>query len=505
MHFLVALLSFLSLQAFALTPNEVWTRIAKSQRVNDLPEEIYKALSFSGPSNQDEASYLTALAILHSNDKILRYVAYPYLAKASSKWPGIVETKESKVAWAKVNRAFGRKTLLDDLSLTLIASLYERSQLDGPDFQFYFGHYYFDSGKFAKALEILPKVPTNSHQYRRAQFFSALAALQERRQIDAEEFLQSVVSLNRTREEARARVSASAVQRLRELAVLNLARLYYEQKRFDESVTSYRTLTQDSYFFYESLNEQAWAFFMLGYPNRDLGALYSATSPFFSHQYNPEAYYLTALIETALCQGSEAEIDLRRFVRHYRGEGDVLREFMKNAPQGKDALVQFAQLLDPGQTAKLGPRTLETLRSNDYLVEGAKALNLLKEQKKRLKTNRFPSGQVYITEAHDDMTRLLTLNLGNYVKKQLDTMARTSQSTISEARLLYADILTEKREKISGQETDFEDKVLMGDEKAFTDSKVPSARAWTEDKSEFWLDELGYHVTTYKSECGADQ
>jgi tetratricopeptide (TPR) repeat protein len=173
------------------------------------------------------------------------------------------------------------------------------------------------------------------------------------------------VSMDRTDSESKFGQSKDAVSRLRELAVLNLARISYEEGEFLESITYYRTLMHDSNFFYESLSEQAWPFFMAGYPNRALGALYAATSPFFQDKFNPDSYFLGGVIYYWMCQFDSAKKGLAKFVSHTRKEGDELKKKTNawNTLPGNESLIRYAAAYENAKSGVsstnlgIGPRT----------------------------------------------------------------------------------------------------------------------------------------------------
>jgi hypothetical protein len=44
---------------------------------------------------------------------------------------------------------------------------------------------------------------------------------------------------------------------------------------------------------------------------------------------------------------------------------------------------------------------------------------------------------------------------------------------------------------------------FTGDEKKFEDMEQELSRNWTQDKNEFWFDELGHYVFREKSKCAS--
>lgn len=496
-----------------------WPKVAEASRISfsrrrKFIEQLHTIQAKGGLSPQEEAVLLGGLAVLHCTSSDSRYAAPSLIAEARRKWPQLVGFKETGMLWEAFLGCYNKRNNLDEAALEQIASSFE-GFLPIPEtssqFAFYRALRLSNAGKPREALKYLAEISVDSEHYRRAKFVEGLALIEQSKFADARESLQVVISLDPTRSEQRANISNSTIQRLRELAVLNVARMLYEQGEFQESLAYYRTLTQDSHFFYESLYEQGWAFFMAGYPNRALGAEYAATTPFFQNKFNPDSYFLSAVVHFWMCNFEESHKGVQRFINHTRKEGDELRSLVGryNAMAFQDGVTRYASIVEEsmrGVSASnlgVGPKVLATLRAKDFIEEMAKSLVDLQKGRKRLQQRNDASpGKDAIIAAYNTFEDAMRSRLGAAVKRELTVMAVDFEKSLTQSRLLYLEILTAKKDSVLGKQRTVSGGEYIGFEREFNDIAAQSSHAWRQDKSEFWFDELGHYVFEGKSQCG---
>ena len=81
-------------------------------------------------------------------------------------------------------------------------------------------------------------------------------------------------------------------------------------------------------------------------------------------------------------------------------------------------------------------------------------------------------------------------------------MVSDFESSLAQARLLYLEILTAKKDRILGNDRSVQGQEFTGEERQFEEA-VQSAekQKWEQDKNEFWYDELGNYVFQLSSQC----
>ena len=500
---------------------KVWARIFPPKdmglfKKKVLAEQFHNQLEKKKFKAADEAVILAGLAALHAQDPESKYAALPLLQSAFEKYPDLRRDRELEKVWRTFRIHFSGKIASDEIILMQTAALLAGTNLessDDPAFPFFRGQWLQSQGKFKESLAYMVKVPLSSPDYRRAKFAESLAHIQLNSINDAYEALQVVVSLDLTHAESGSSITTKSVQRLRELGVLTTARLLYEQGQFLESIAYYRTLAQDSFFFYESLHEQGWAYFMAGFPNRALGAEYAAQSPFFSEKFNPDSYFLNATLNYWLCEFEGANQSLTRFVAHTRNEGDLLTGMVRryNGFAPDESLTRYSKLIEDssrGVSARnlgLGPKTLASLKAHSPLTDSFQALNAMTLMRTQISQKTFyTTGKERLIKALGEAESIQRKALGTQVKLQLNIMASEFEKTLTQAKLLYLEILTARKDSLLGKDRSVRGQEFVGVEKNFDEfmGSTRSQQSWAQDKKEFWYDELGSYVYDLKSKCG---
>jgi len=515
--------SFAPARAADRTPKEiadaVWkkTFAAKNdaQRMT-LAEQIHAALNKTTFPAREDGLFYAALAALHVQESATRLSALTFLVHARTSWPGLGDAKETPAIWAAFRKSFDDAQVMDDTVLTGAAVALAGSTLaeaEDTAFHFYNGLALYQSKRYPEALSQFQKVSVTVEHYRRAKFLEALIHVELDHPAEAREALQIVVSMDPSDAEKSSPLPSKSIARLRELGVLNLARLTYEGGDFLASLAYYRTLMQDSTSFHTSLSEQGWAFFMAGYPNRALGAQYAATSPFFADKFSPDGYFFNAVLRYWMCDFEGARTGLAKFVAHTRDEGDELRKRTASLQSFSEAerMFRYAKVYDDAKggvssrNVGLGPKTLATLLSQDAPRDAHNALTgITKRRLAMTKAVAKRQGGDRILKAVTALERELKIALGRRVSASLGSLAADFDKSLGQARILYLEILTAKKDELLGKERSVKGQEFVGNEKAFEEAfEASAAQKWAQDKSEFWFDELGHYVFQQESKCAA--
>lgn len=499
---------------------EVWPRVVDSilrlspAKRHVYVENVHGRLNAKQYTAAEEPIVYGILSVLHASDSQSRYAAVGFVGDLKLKWPQFVLAEQTEALWRAYLNLFSSDSPADELALSQIAGLMKgfkaKSDRLDAEFSFYHALSLNNEGKGAEALNELSQVPLDSENYRKAKFLEASLLLKQNRLDDAQDALQIIISLEQTPAEKRSRVQRSKVQRVRELAVLNMARILYEQKRFGESVAYYRSLNQDSNYFYESLAEQGWPFFMAGYPNRALGAAYAATSPFFTHYLNPDSYYLKAAVFYWMCQFDLAFQSVQEFIEHGRLEGDPLRNLVAqtNAMGRAQSLAKYAKILEDDnqgvsyQNIGIGPKTLAVLKAKPNLKKYVDSLEAVTNQRNRVaRPEVFNNGRDRILTSLVQFEARLREALGEAVKIELNVLAGDFDKALTQVRLIHLEVLTARKDSILGKERTVQGAEFVGQEKEFMEMSTGRNQKWNQDKNEFWYDELGHYVFALNSQC----
>jgi tetratricopeptide (TPR) repeat protein len=502
-----------------------------------LSERIHAQLNKTRFAPAEEGILFAALGLLHAQEKSTRLAAPAFLTRARKQWPALVETKEAVALWKIAREAYDGATVADESALTQVAGALSPAApppalapgeaplpatpslagsplatAEDTSFHYYEGLHLFQIRRLPEAYAALSKVAVDVPEYRRSKYLESLIHSEAEKWDEARQALQIVVAMDPSTAEKDSPLSTRAVTRLRELGVLNLARLAYERGEFLESLAYYRSLMHDSPFFHESLSEQGWAFFMAGFPNRALGAQYAAVSPFFADKFNPDAYFLNAVLFYWMCDFDGARSGLARFVSHTKQEGDELRRrvaALSSLPEG-DALLRYAKIYEDakaGVSAKnlgLGVRTLGTLLAKEAPRDiHASLAAMIQDRIALTRSISKRAGADRILKSVGAFERELRLGLGRRTQMALGALDADFEKGLSQARLLYLEILTAKKDALLGRDRSVKGQEFTGIEKPFEEAfGNADTQKWAQDKNEFWYDELGHYVFQQESKCG---
>jgi tetratricopeptide (TPR) repeat protein len=354
------------------------------------------------------------------------------------------------------------------------------------------------SGDKGAAIDYFAKVPEKSVNGLRARYQLAIAKQGSGQTAEAVTLLKSILDSK-----------PAPARDLEDLAKLALARIYYGQKKYQASAAVYRTVSRNGGYFGTALFEQAWAFFMAGYPNQALGALHGAESPFFEHTFNPEATMLRSMILYWMCLYPSSENALREFIARHSGEIQSLEMFLaRQQLQPRTAWELFENLIAGVSSESLGiSRTLlMTAAGSDAMKPARNGLAVAMTEFARIENNKVSLGKA-VKAKSTALLRPYIANLedrtGSAFIRSLGAMRESYVTLRDQADFLYVELLTSEKDKLLGKEH-------LGQNKFATDvlsTKRPagwgkSLIAWRGDnKREYWWDEVGFYISTARPEC----
>ena len=487
----------------------------RQKDIDKLAEQIDQLLAKGNLVNKVEGQLYALLALLHVKSDSTALASSPFLTKARLEWPELGTSAFAPEIWKHFKLRFAGGTPLEERLLSIAAlALDGRAMMDAgedPSYRYFTAVNLFEKKKQVEAFEHLQNVPAESVFYRRAKFLESILFVGQNRIEEARKALQIVVSMEPTSAEKNGGLSKHAIVRLRELAVLNLARLSYEEGEFLESLTYYRTLMHDSNFFFESLSEQAWPFFMAGYPNRAMGSLYAATSPFFQDRFNPDSYFLGGVIYYWMCQFDSAKKGLAKFVSHTRKEGDELKKKTNawNTLQDGESLLRYASVFENARSGVsstnlgIGPRTRASMLGDLPAQESYAALQEMVRRRLKMQSDLAQRPNVErVLKSMGALERDFRIHLGTRVKLTLSALGTDFEDSLAQARVLYLEILTAQKDRLLGGDRTVKGTEFVGEEKQFEEEvKNSEQQRWEQDKNEFWYDELGNYVFQIPSQC----
>jgi len=299
---------------------------------------------------------------------------------------------------------------------------------------------------------------------------------------------------------------AKEIEDLKDLALLNVARVYFGLERFKNADNYYAMVDRESTYWPESLYERAWTNFWQQDLNLTLGLLLTVESPYFNQsEYIPEITVLRALTFFNLCeydevdrilQGFENETkpivaEMTAFVDQYKSKED-----QKLADQAFDAY-----FTDAHPTSQLEKAMFVRMLRNRDLAAYVFHLNMMDEEVAEIDAQKG----VWKTTIGDALKKQIEKDRQRYKRRAgialLKEMARQTESL--EDLLIQSEII--RFEVVDAQRQDYEFKTANPDVVALDDSKIDFATSrdiiYWPFNGEFWSDELGYYRYTEKGKC----
>ncbi len=362
---------------------------------------------------------------------------------------------------------------------------------------------YYQDEKLAEARNYFEQVSERDPLYTRAQYLEGVIFNKQGKLKSA---VRSFTQVARTRGEAVTQQELEQLNGLRDLSLMNIARIYYGIEQFDNSNTYYGYIPRDSVYWPEAQFEGAWSNFMRNDLNLSLGQLLTIQSPYFANnEFIPEAPILKALTFFTLCQYDDITRVLKGFESDYKPVHEEMKEFLKQyaTEEGRKLADQaydryfgsnpaptkipkslFVRLLRnqelSGLVAHLNQLEVEEALIAEQKTQwkdevGNQLLKIIAEDRERLKQR---AGRVMLGEM---------ANVTNYLGELL-TQAEIIKFEVADANRAK---LTELAQGVKLEAT--------GDETI--DFAVSRDKIFWPFNGEFWQDELGYYRFTEKSNC----
>lgn len=291
-------------------------------------------------------------------------------------------------------------------------------------------------------------------------------------------------------------------------AILSMARVYYQNKKWDKAIEYYRDIPRDTWQWHDSLFEQSWAMLRSGrYFRSALSNFHTLHSSYYDDMYAPESLLLRGMVYLFICRYDEMGKVLGLFDRIYQPVNSRIRRFSSTA---------------------------STKTYLDEITKGEANYQAVRNKEKPKHTTRLPKlvlnemiGQPnirrnlnYIKALEDEMARIKKLTIewqtsgiGKYAKRVVDKRMKSTESVMgkqarnhlrrikSELRDFFEQSDFLKFEMVSGQKESLR-KEIAGKgvlKKQITDDEsrsffIGNGFEYWPFQGEYWLDELGnYH------------
>ncbi len=354
-------------------------------------------------------------------------------------------------------------------------------------------------GDFDKAISLFQQVDRGSNMFIKSKFFEGVTYVRKYEGKAAVDAFKEILIIG---EERPKQYSSDDIDNYRELAQLQMARVFYSTQQFDTSIKYFEKLPQDSADWAESLFEASWAYFMKNLNSKALGNIHTLNAPYFENQFYPEAVLLRAVIYFKYCLYDQAEEAIADFNEKYtplqKNLVDIVKKYDDNAEffayiqkvrQSKAGLDPITQRL---VMSVLNDKTL--LKTFAWVDELDHELQMLQKSDKAWQTTQVAAEVLQELTVQQSVAQA---DAGKIAKDRVDRLARELGALARDGVKIQYEILNAKAEKLSQDAVGIRVSGNQKEEPIIVDDEHFQWRF----NGEYWKDELGYYRFKIRSRC----
>lgn len=225
------------------------------------------------------------------------------------------------------------------------------------DLFFYrYGELKLKEGSFDEAGKAFSKVDPDSSVYPQALYKQGLAYAEENKIGKAIAAFEELLNRHQNR---------PVTDTNRVNANLGLARLFYQNKKWENSLSYYRQIPRDTLQWHDALFEMSWAMMMSGQFRSASSNFHTLHSPYYDDQYAPESLLLRAIVYLYICRYDEMEKVLDLFDRIYK---PVLANTVKMLERSEDSRIYWDEVKKTIEERKNPKQKKSFKRLNDIVM-----------------------------------------------------------------------------------------------------------------------------------------
>jgi tetratricopeptide (TPR) repeat protein len=383
---------------------------------------------------------------------------------------------------------------------------YDPSALNDPslasvkdELLFLLGRHFYKHGDFDKAVSLFQQVSRQSPFFIKAKFFEGVTDVRQLQGKPAVDAFKDILVIG---EEHPPQYSADDIADYRELAQLQMARVFYSTQQFDTSIKYFEKLPQNSEDWAESLFEASWAYFMKTLNSKALGNIHTLSAPYFENEFYPEAVLLRAVIYFNYCLYDRAQEAVADFNEKYGPMTKNLQEILKKTDDNAE-FYNYIKQIKAGK-AGLAPEMQRLVMSvlNDKTL--LKTFAWVDELNHEIAMHDKADKAWQTTAVANDVLQELSVqqsvaagDAGKVARDRIDRLMRQLSALQRDGTKIKFEILQGQADKLSADaaggrvSADHKEEPIIVDDEHFQ---------WKFD-GEYWKDELGYYRFRIRSRC----
>ncbi len=490
----------------------------KSGNYVDSAIRFYEVLNYEeDPSLVAEAEYGVASSLEKTKLYLSAFKYYAIIVQEGSDHPFFAKAVEGLL---DVGDA-----LKDDVYVPqILDSIYDSNhnalkRLTGdvlPRIHYAVGERLFRVGDFNVSRDFLSTVREGSSVYPASQYLIGLQYARIGQSASARRnYKKANVAFENVRRTVPFKVEDKDLQNLRDMASLGIARLNYERAYLKDdgdperdrlinlAISEYRDIPRFSQGWADAIFERGWAHAVKGEYGKTLGAVRDLLSPYFYDNFYPEAYILRAIAYYYNCQWDRVAGTLKEANERIEPMVGALDEVLEQDYDAEEWFTLFQKSMKAGTEGGEGlipwPVVAQIPSSHKYI----KLMHFLKEvEREQLFFTKDPNiarGHLgrdmsdYVDETRSSFVR----GIGSWIRSELKRSKNDLEGVLTRITIVDLETSTAETEWLSiGREIG--GKVRTRLPRPFVPNDT--FQFWWH-RGEYWLDELGFHEYTIKTEC----
>ena len=322
------------------------------------------------------------------------------------------------------------------------------------------GVYDWENGFFHWGNQHFNRITPETHYYYQYLYKKALLALYRDDITDAIDLLKQILK------------SDQPSRKLQDDTRKTLARLLYEQQRFEEAEFIYAQIQKSILEQAENLLERAWAEYRMGNSEKAMGLLYAFEAPSFRDAFKPEYYILKSFIYKDVCHYDKAMTIIEEFRSRYGGALEII--YTRKDPVDNHAMMLY-------------------LLNKKHIAQVWQFLELLEKERAGCVEFKDPVLKSYLEKIYDLQIQQSRNKLRRLIEDDYKKAANDLLQYEENAHLMEYEIGLDMYKRVY-------DVHYQEDRKERSDAPTPK-RAVYPFQGEFWNDELADYQVTLPNKC----
>jgi tetratricopeptide (TPR) repeat protein len=366
-------------------------------------------------------------------------------------------------------------------------------------FYYRLGEMRMQEKRYAQAAKVFARIEANSLVYPQALYKMGLAYSETKQGAKALAAFDELYNVSKDR---------GITDPNRVNALLSMARVYYQNKKWDQAIEYYRMIPRDTWQWHDSLFEQSWAMLRSGrYFRSALSNFHTLHSSYYDDKYAPESLLLRGMVYLFICRYDEMDKVLNLFDKIYQPVYAKVTRFASSAPS--------RSYLDEILKGEANYQAVRSKKAPEYDTRLPKLVldEVINKPNVRRNLNYIKALEIELGRISQLSVEWQASGIGKYARRVVDkrvvstksVIGRQAQNHIRRIRSELRDFFEQgdflKFEMVSGKKEalrkqiagkDIEQKQITEDESR--DYFIANGYEYWPYQGEYWLDELGnYH------------